>query len=212
MSVQQTEHAIVVFGSAILRVEPDMAALNFSVSRLDEQPGNAFQQTREAVQQVRTYLVQAEVTEVSTSRVKLSQSFRYEGNSQKFVGYLAEVSFNVLLNDLDQVEALLVGIIDAGVNNIGSVDFQTTQLKAMRAEARRQAVQAGREKAEVYCQAAGVELGRVIYIEDQNPDMLRGREGHVSAVQSFESDSGPQAFDPGSIVIGAAVKITFTIE
>jgi uncharacterized protein YggE len=208
----KTPFGINVFGSALIRVDPDIVSLNFSVSRLHQHPKEAFQDVRKASQGVRKYLEQAKVGEVGTSRVNISQTFRYISNENKFVGYTARVSFHVLLRQLDSMEDVLSGIVDAGVNEITSVDFQTTRLKEIRAEARRRAISAAREKAENYCSAAQVHLGKVIHIEDVNPDTLRGREGHVS-YEIQPDDSGEiKVFDPGSITVGAAVIIAFKIE
>ena len=208
----QVPFGINVFGSALIRVDPDIVSLNFSVSRLHQHPKDAFQDVRKASQGVRKYLEQAKVGEVGTSRVNIAQTFRYISNENKFVGYTAKVAFHVLLRQLDSMEDVLSGIVDAGVNEIASVDFQTTRLKEIRAEARRRAVDAAREKAENYCNAAQVNLGKVIHIEDVNPDSLRGREGHV--VHQPQPDDGGEikVFDPGSITVGAAVVVAFKIE
>ena len=71
---------------------------------------------------------------------------------------------------------------------------------------------AAREKAENYCRAAGVSLGGVLHMEDINPGVLRGTgEGHTSSEVSSD-DAGPErALAPGSIVVGAAVSISFVI-
>ena len=208
----KTPFGINVFGSALIRVDPDIVSLNFSVSRLHQHPKEAFQDVRKVSQGVRKYFEQAKVGEVGTSRVNISQTFRYISNENKFVGYTARVSFHVLLRQLDSMEDVLSGIVDAGVNEITSVDFQTTRLKEIRAEARRRAINAAREKAENYCTAAQVSLGKVIHIEDVNPDTLRGREGHVS-YEIQPDDSGEiKVLDPGSITVGAAVIIAFKIE
>jgi hypothetical protein len=208
----QTPFGINVFGSALIRVDPDIVSLNFAVSRLQQHPKDAFQEVRKASQGVRKYLEQAKVGEVGASRVSIEQSFRYTNGEQKFIGYTASIAFHVLLRQLDRMEEVLTGIVDAGVNEITSVDFQTTQLKEVRAEARRRAVAAAQEKAENYCNAAQVKLGKVIHIEDVNPDTLHGREGHVS-YEIQPDDSGEiKVFDPGSITVGAAVIIAFKIE
>src|SRR5262249_44104009 len=148
--------------------------------------------------------------DVAASRITLSQTFEYKNGKQQPTGYLAKVSFNVLLSDLDRMEEVLVGVLDAGANEIGSVEFRTTRLKEHRAEARRRAVAAAREKAENYCRAAGVSLGSVLHMEDINPEVLRGTgEGHTSSEAPFD-DSGPErTLAPGSIVVGAAVSIWF---
>ena len=204
----QNPFGITVFGSSLIKVEPDIVSLSFAVSRIHQHPKDAFQDVRSSSQSVRKYLEQAKVDEVNTSRVSISQTFRYISGEQKFLGYTAKVAFNVLLRKLDEMEDLLSGIVDAGANEIENVEFQTTKLKELRADARRQAIGAAREKAENYCNAAGVNLGKVIHIEDVNPDNLRGRESHVEMGIANQL----QAFDPGNITIGAAVIVAFKIE
>jgi uncharacterized protein YggE len=208
----ETPFGVNVFGSSIVRVEPDVASLRFAVSRLKLQPKDAFRETHEAVQGVRAYLAQAGFDDVGSSRVTLAESFRYLDGENRFEGYVAKVTFQVLLHDLDRIEEILVGVTDAGANHVEKVDLQTSRLKELRAEARQRAVAAAREKAEGYCQAAGVSLGPVIHIEDASPTRLRGApEGHV-ARETPPDDEGPlRAFDPGSIVVGAAVMVAFKI-
>src|SRR5512145_734642 len=208
----QTPFGINVFGSALIRVDPDIVSLNFAVSRLQKHPRDAFQEVRKAAQSVRKYLEQAKIGEVGASRVSISQSFRYVNGDQQFIGYTARIAFYVLLRQLDKMEEFLSCIVDTGVNEITSVEFQTTRLKELRAEARRRAITAAREKAENYCSAAQVHLGQVIHIEDVNPDTLRGREGHVSYEIQPDDSGEMQVFDPGSITVGAAVSIAFKIE
>jgi len=202
---------VTVFGSAVLRVEPDIASLRFTVSRLEKQPKDAFAATQKAVQKVRDYLNKADIDEVGSSRITLSQSFRYIGGEDKLLGYKAEVGFHLLLTDLVRTEEILVGVVDAGVNKIDAVDFQTTHLKELRAKARHRAVVAAREKAKIYCEAAGMKLGAVLHIEDVNPEQLRGREGHIVREISPDDDGPIKAFDPGSIVVGGAVMVAFAL-
>lgn len=215
MEVKQTiqkPFGITVFGSAIIRVEPDTAVLTFAVSNLDKHPQKAFQPTRQIAQKVSAYLVQTNIKEVSTSRISLNTSYRYTAGENKFEGYLTKITYTVLLRNLEQVENVLSGVVDAGVNDITSVDFQTSRLKEIRIQARQRAVDAAKEKAEIYCTAAGVRLGNVIHIEDVNPDQLRGREGHVVHEIPIEEDGPLQAVNPGSIVVGAAVLMAFSIQ
>lgn len=208
----QEPFGISVFGSSIIRVEPDVASLNFAVSRLEQHPRDAFRAARDGTESVRAYLDQAEVEDVGSSRIALSQSFRHTTRGREFEGYLARVAFHVLLHDLDRTEEILTGIVDAGANEIKAVEFQTSQLKEVRADARRRAVSAAREKAENYCKAAGVTLGPVIHIEDVNPTRLRGGEGHVTREVQLDDEAPPRAFDPGSIVVGGAVIIAFGLK
>ena len=201
-----------VFGSSIVRVEPDSASLNFSVSRLEKHPKNAFRQAREAAKKVQDYLSRSNLDDYGSSRITLDKSTRYENGEHKFIGYTARITFNLLLRELERVEEILIGITDAGVNNISSVDYQTSRLKSLRATARAEAINAAKEKAEVYCRAANVSLGKAIHIEDVNPEHLRGREGHSFREIPLDDNAQVQAFNPSSIVVGGAVMVVFELD
>jgi uncharacterized protein len=206
-------HGITVFGSSIVRLDPDLVMIRFSVSSTQPQPADAFQKTRFVAQQVESYLSHIKAEDVGMSRLSLSSAFEYRDGKNHFVGYEANIDFVLLLRDLDQTERILVDLVGLGINHITRVDYQTSRLKEIRAQARQKAVQAAREKAELYCQAAGVKLGRVLHIEDVNPDQLRGREGHglhlPNQVSHDEGDT--HAFNPAGIVVGGAVMMAFEI-
>jgi uncharacterized protein YggE len=201
-----------VFGSAILRVEPDVASLQFAVGRQAKQPKDAFRETHQAVKGVRAYLGQIKAGDVAASHITLTRTYEYNSGRQKPSDYYAKVSFNVLLTDLNRMEEVLVGVVDAGANEIGAVEFRTTRLKEHRAEARRRAVTAAREKAENYCRAAGMLLGPVVSLEDVHPGTLRGSGEGSTSNEAPSDDAGPErALAPGSIVVGAAVSLVFAI-
>jgi uncharacterized protein YggE len=203
--------AVTVFGSAVLRVEPDSAALHFSVARQAAKPRDTLRETHEAVRAVRAFLTKAGVTDVAASRLNLERAYEYATGGRKPAGYAARVSLSVLLTDLDRVEDGLVGVVDAGVNEVGSVEFRTSQLREFRAEARRRAVAAARDKAEVYCRAAGVVLGPVGWLADENPNAVRGT-GEGSTDTELPSDDSPTSvLTPGSIVVAAAVTVGFAL-
>lgn len=202
-----------VFGSALIRVEPDIASLRFGVSSVEKKPDAAFQATRNLAQKVQSYLTSAGIQEVSTARIRLRQEFDHRTSRRELIGYSALVMFTVLLTDLSRIEEILGGVVDAGANVIENNSFQTSRLKELRAEARRRAVEAAREKAENYCKAAGVTLGNVLHIEDVNPDTLRGFEGHSLREEPTIDENEPlRAFSAGSIVVRGAVMLTYSLK
>jgi uncharacterized protein len=209
-----SRHGIRVFGSAVIRVSPDIATILVSVSRLEKKPEPAFAAARKAAQAVGEFLQRSGLQDVGSSRITLSQESRYINGEQQFVGYAARIGFSVVLRNLEQVEQTLTGLIGAGANEVSSVTFQTSRLREVRADARRRAVAAAREKAELYCTAAGVAAGAVLAIEDVNPELVTGRnEGHVHQ-EPFIDDTGTdvKAMDPAAIAIGAAVHVRYEIH
>ena len=206
---------ISVFGSYVVRVEPDVALVSFAVSHTKPEPTSAFAATRQAVADVRAYLEQADVApaDVQTSVVNLSADWHGYGKERVFLGYEARTSLTVRLTNLRRFEEILAGVVQAGANQIQGTEFQTTRLLDLRAQARRGAFAAARRKGELYAEEAGVRLGEVLHVEDVNPDAVRGRGGHGADASALESDDdGTQASTPGSIQVQAAVQVMFAIQ
>jgi uncharacterized protein YggE len=104
---------------------------------------------------------------------------------------------------------MLVDLVEAGANEIDSVDFDVTSKGEMRAEARRQAVQAARRKAELYAEAAGVRLGAVVHIDDVDPETVGHERYRSHAAGGAAAD---QDLAPGHVVVSAAVILGFSIN
>jgi len=202
---------ITVFGSAISRIAPDFASVRVSVSRLESNPANAFAEARKGSRKVQEYIQKMGIKDFGASRLGLAEERRYVQGDTKFLGYKAQVSFQVTLFDLDQVEEVLSELVEAGANEVNEVSFGSSRLKELRADARRRAVAAAREKAVVYAEAAGIGVGRVLHIEDVNPAAIRGSEGHVRTEPRIDDEGDAGAFDPGSITVGAAVLVAYAL-
>src|SRR4051794_3881798 len=210
---ERTRHGVRVFGSAVIRVAPDIATVLVGVSCLEQQPEPAFAAARKAAQSVGAYLQRRGMQDFGSSRITLSQEFRYANGEQRFVGYAAKIGFSVVLRNMDQVEETVTGLIGAGANELTSVTFQTSRLREVRADARRRAIAAAREKAELYCTAAGVVAGAVLAIEDANPEFVTGRnEGHVHREPVVDDTGEVKAMDPAAIAVGAAVRVLYALD
>jgi uncharacterized protein len=211
----QRPFGINVFGSSVIRVKPDHAVLSFAVTRTHDKPGEAFAAARKAVDDVRAFLGTSDLggTDVQTSRPTLRQAMRGYGDKLEYVGYTARASFQVHVRDLDRLESVLAGVVEAGVDLIEGTDLRSSKLVEVRGEARERALLAARRKAERYAKSACVELGRVLHIEDVNPDDLKSRRGHGAELElGQDDDQAPLGvFDPGCIEVQAAVMVGYAI-
>ncbi|MBC8071377.1 MAG: SIMPL domain-containing protein [Deltaproteobacteria bacterium] len=209
----QRPFGINVFGSSVLRVKPDHAALSFAVTRTHEKPAEAFAAARRAVEDVRAFLASGDLggPDVQVSRPTLRQAMRGYGDKLEYVGYTARAGFHVHVRDLDRLEAVLAGVVEAGVDLIEGTELRSVKLALLRGEARERALRAARRKAERYAEAADVVIGRVMHIEDVNPDDLKSRRGHGAELELGEDDD-QGAHDPGCIEVQAAVMVAFAID
>jgi uncharacterized protein YggE len=197
-----------VFGAASVATAPDIVRLHLACHQNHPTPAAAFAATRESATAIRAALRARNVADkhISTSRLTLRTSWRSTNNGRTFDGYDCTVSFVVEVRDIDTFEQVLIDAVDAGANSVESVEFDVAAKKELRAQARREAVNAAREKAALYAEAANVQLGPVVHIEDVDAEGLQNTyRGHSSGYSgAVDSD-----LTPGRITVQAAVRIGF---
>jgi uncharacterized protein len=210
MQMVERPWGVTAYGAASVKAMPDVVRARFRVIRLEQTPSQAFAVANDAVRAVRAALRQHSVPDsaVERSRLDLTSSWNYGGNERRFLGYQCQASFAVRSGDLDDVQQLLVDVVEAGANEIESVDFDVTGKVDLRAEARREAVATARRKAQLYAEAAGVRLGSVLHIEDVDPE-----QPAASRYRSHSSggDASGEDLAPGHVVVSAAVILGFAI-
>jgi uncharacterized protein len=211
--MQMIEHpwGVTAHGAGTVRATPDMARIAFRVSRLEQAPSAAFAAASSAVDAARQVLREHRIadTAVEGSRLSLASSWNYGGNRRELLGYECTASFAVECRELDDVQQLLVDLVAAGTDEIEGVDFGISDTSGLRAQARREAVLDARRKAELYAEAAGIRLGAVLHIDDE--DTEPGATLHFRAAAAAPMGGGAENFAPGSVVVSAGVILGFAI-
>jgi len=211
--MQMIEHpwGVAAYGAASVKAVPDLVRIRFKVIRLEKTPAESFARASESVHAVREVLRGHSVPDsgVERSMLGLRSTWSSAGNRREFLGYQCTASFAVQSTDLDGVQQLLVNLVDAGANEIDGVDFDVAAKPGMRAEARKKAVGAARDKAALYAEAAGVRLGPVVHVDDVDPENSRAElyRGHGYS----GGDAAGEDLAPGHVVVSAAVIVGFSI-
>ena len=210
--MSQTIHqpwGVSAVGSAILNAVPDLARIRVAISQTRPNPGEAFAATRAGVDRVRDVLRRHGVpdTAVFTSRLDLRSSWSYD-NKRRLLGYECTASFVIEIRELDALESVLIDVVEAGANQVDNVEFDVSTKQELQAQARRDAVAAAREKAELYAEAAGARLGPVIHIQDVDHGQGGVTFGAHSPRQGAGGDSG---LTPGRISVAAEVTVGYSL-
>jgi uncharacterized protein YggE len=144
-----------------------------------------------------------------------------------FAGYTVRNMLAVTLTDPARVEAVISRALDAGINYLLGVDFQTTELKKYREQARELAVKAAREKADKMAATLGASVGSPIQITEapQNVGPLyysswssaawannRGSGGLSQNVAQVGSGETGDTIALGKVGIRASVNVTFELR
>ncbi|MEP7293298.1 MAG: SIMPL domain-containing protein [Chloroflexota bacterium] len=209
METQESPNYIRVTGSSATYIEPDIAVILFAVSRIKPHPREAFHEVREASQRVQAFFAEAPIEDAGASKVSLHKERELSRENVQILNYRARVDFRLVLRDLSQMEAILIGLVDTGIESIQSVDFQSSRTAEIQNNTRRQALGNAREKATIYCEAANVDLGGIFRIEDLSQEQAAT---HLRRGMYVGGTSAAPAFDPGSLVVKNSVAVTFRIH
>lgn len=79
----------------------------------------------------------------------------------QITGYEVRHTLEVKARDLEEADTLLEGVVAAGANEVGSIDFRVDNDEAVKAEARKKAIEDAEKKAKKLARDLGVRLGRV---------------------------------------------------
>lgn len=124
------------------------------------------------VELIRSYGV--EERDIQTSGFSVSPEYVYsnEPNSNgyqkppKIVSYRVSNNVTVRVRNLEDLGAILDGMVAEGANAIDGVQFSVGETGKLLDEARRDAFADAKRKAEIYAASAGIELGRILTMSE----------------------------------------------
>ncbi len=147
-----------------VKVAPDMATITFGVQTEAPTAQAAMADNARRMQEVFAALSRAGISDrdIQTSGLNLSAQYDYQNDQPpRLRGYQASNQVTVIINDLTKVGTTADAVVGAGVNQINGISFGLKDPKAAEDQARVLAVRALQDKARLYAQALGVELGGV---------------------------------------------------
>ena len=147
-----------------VKVTPDMATITFGVTTEAPTAQASMADNATRMTQVFAALRRAGIAErdIQTSGLNLSAQYDYvQDQPPRLRGYQASNRVTVTIRDLTKVGTTADAVVSAGVNQIDGIAFGLTDPKAAEDKARVLAVRALQDKARLYAQALGVELGPI---------------------------------------------------
>lgn len=159
---------ITVNGEAVVKVQPDQIIISFGIETWDKNIIVAKQENNEIMKKAVAVIKESGIPDKDIQTDHLSIEPRYDSNYEKknFIGYFVRNTFVVTVAEPDKIENLVTGVLQSGVNYIHSINFQTTEFKKYREQARELALNAAKEKAEKMAGALGQLIGNPIQISE----------------------------------------------
>src|SRR4030065_2385 len=159
---------ITVNGEAVVMVQPDQIVINFGIETWDKDIMVAKQKNNEIMKRAMTVIKESGIPDKDIQTDYLSVEPRYNNNYEKkdLIGYFIRNTFVVTMSDPEKVEDLVTAVLQSGVNYIHGINFQSTEFKKYREQARELALNAAKEKAEKMAGALGQLIGDPVQINE----------------------------------------------
>jgi uncharacterized protein YggE len=203
-----------VMGVSEVKVVPDEAMLEVGVEKQSPSASLAKGSADAAARRILASLRQNGIDEkdIQTTYLSLQPQFDYR-KGMRISYFVADQTLSVTVRDLRKLDTVLDSLIKVGGNQINSIQYETSDLRKYRDQARELAVKAAHEKAEALAHALGQEIGKGYAIEEV-PESTSAY-GYLSNVQ-FEA-AGSRAKVASSTAVGqrtvsASIMVSFDLN
>lgn len=205
-SADGAPRTITVSAEGAVRTKPDMATVSIAIGRRAETPQEALAQVSAAMSPVIERLIAAGVSssDIQTTMLALEADYEWTDGTEEFLGYMAGAQLTVTILDLDRLDGILGAVVAEGVNRILGVRFGLRDEATALDTARVAAVAAARDRAQLYAEAAGVDLGDLLTLNE--------RQGETMDLAAYTGTRVVAVAPPDAAVETAAGEMISTVS
>jgi uncharacterized protein YggE len=202
--------SITVSATGTAEAVPDMARISTGVRTEAATAKAALEANTAAMKKVIDGLKQAgiDAKDIQTSALRVEPRYTRpkEGDAPRIDGYSVTNDVQVTARNLDKLGEVLDRIVSLGSNEMGGLSFDVSEAETLKDAARKEAVANARRRAELYAEAAGVELGEVLRIEEGGESGPRP----MYAARAMKMEAVP--IERGTQTLSANVTITWALK
>lgn len=213
VSQTDTRNQIHVVGSATVEAEPDIATAELGVQTYAAALDQAMTENNRSSAGLLAALQANGVAErdirTSALSVQPQRDYSKEGVVGEIVGFWVYNTVSVTLRDLATAGQTLQAGIEAGANTVNSLSFTLDDPDSLRQVARLRAMEDAEQRATTLAEAAGVELGKPIRIDDS-----ANGGGSINVRGAYDEAAGAASVpvSPGTVSVTAQVDVTYAIR
>lgn len=205
-----------VGGSGEVSAQPDMARVTLGVESRKPTMAAARSEVAATVERVLalTRSLKIDPKLVDSTRLQVSPDYIWNEKDRKQVlqGYVVSRQIGVTVKDLEQLGPLLEKAVDAGVNQVGDPQLDSSRRKELEREAMAKAVQDARLNADTLATAAGVRLGPVRSLNGQSNAMpIPMYKGRAVAMAADVAAAPPETYQAAEMKFSASVSAEYDL-
>ncbi len=207
----ESRNTITVFGKGEIYARPDLAITTFSVVIEKKTVSEAMNENTEKMNTIIDSMKEQGVEDKDLKTTSFNIYPRYDWyNETSFypqgrrvlVGYEVRQSLQVKIRDMEKIGEIIQGATDAGANQVGDLQFTIDDEDEFKKQARGEAIEKAKAKAEELASQLGVKLVRIVNFSES---------GIVPRYYALEESMGIGGEAPGIEVGENKIEVNVTI-
>jgi hypothetical protein len=211
-SDQPDKRTLSLTGSGAVKTTPDKVDISTGVTSEAKTAREALDQNTDAMAKVVRALKEdgIEPKDIQTTNFSVNPVYeqKAEGRPPVVIGYRVTNQVRISLHDIKKLGAILDKVVSLGANQIDSIEFGVEEPEALKDEARKLAIKNVSENAKLYADAAGVGLGPILAISEEESS-YQPRYAAGAARMEMAKDVPIEA---GTATVEVRVSVTWEIN
>lgn len=194
---------------------PDLAIISAGVVTRAPTATQAISQNAQQMSRVVAALRRAGVAErdIQTSSLNLNPEYRYvENQNPVLTGYQASNQVSIRFRNIAESGAILDALVAQGANQINGPSLTIDKPETALDEARRDAIAKALARAELYAQATGKRVGRIMSISEGGGGGPRPYEIMAVGRAMGQDASAETKIVPGEQTLSVTISVSFELE
>lgn len=206
---------ITVSDSAEVFAKPDLGLINFSVFNeartVDLALNENAKKMNAVIEAVKESGVEDKDLKITVFNIYPRYNYLPETGRRVFAGYEVRQTLNLKIRNLEKISQIIEGATNAGANEVGNLTFTIDNQDELKKQARGEAIEKAKKKAQELARQLGVQLVRISGFYEGGQNFYPESYATDRAIGLGGSESIPQ-IETGENKIEVSVSITYEIN
>lgn len=226
-SILNPERVISFTAEGKVTAKPEVALLDVSVITQGEKASEVQSTNNKRMKEIINFLKQNGVDkqDIRTTIYSLTPQYDYSwclkdkedsfshSCPPKIIGYNFKQTIEIKIRDFDKINNIVGNLTEKGANNISEIRFTIEDPEIYKNEARIEALNKIKQRAQILSQATGIKLGKIITIKEGGVPYYP-LEKRFAIPEGLSGENVPQEaqIETGSLEITATMTVSYEIK
>lgn len=210
--VTQKQSLFTVQGQGSVSSTADIAMIDIGATSSGQNLKEVQNQTDTIVQKLIQVMQEIGIdeNEITTDQYSVSPQYDYKTTPRKIMGYQVSNNLSIKILDLKKINSVITHATGAGANKVGNIRFVIDEAKGKRilTQARAIAIKEAKDKASSLAKLAGMKLGRILNVQENQSNPYLGR----AFSKSMASDESSPSIQAGSKNVTSRITLTYEVR